>query len=200
MSITEKISKMFIKFILNNTEKSEEELEKIQYGFQVIIMNVFKITILFFTAYFLKVFMYTVIALIFFGVLRSFACGVHANSSLLCIAINYFVFLGNVLMSMNLHINKTTIAVLYILSLILITLYAPADTEERPLVSEKHRKSLKIKAIIAVLVFAFISLIINSSIYMNLIIISILEESISITPFAYSVLKKPYMNYKNVNL
>ncbi|MBX4265662.1 accessory gene regulator ArgB-like protein [Clostridium estertheticum] len=200
MNITEKTTKIFIKFIKNNTEKSEEEIEKVQYGFQVIIMNLFKIIILFSTAYFLEIFMYTLVAFIVFGIFRSFACGVHANTSLNCIIINYVVFLGNVFISINLSLNKSIIVIIYIISLILVRLYAPADTEERPLVSKKHRNKLKTRAIIVVLGFTLISLLIENSIYMNLITTSIMEESILITPVAYTIFKKPYRNYANIKL
>lgn len=198
MNITEKITKKFIKFITNNTEKSEDDIEKIQYGFQVIIMNLFKLIILFFTAYFLKIFIYTLVAFIVFGIFRSFACGVHANTSLNCIIINYVVFLGNVFISINFALNKYIIVTIYIISLILVILYAPADTEERPLISENYRKELKIRAISVVLVFTLISLLIGNSIYINLITTSIIEESILLTPLAYVIFKKPYRNYANV--
>ncbi|AJA46569.1 accessory gene regulator B [Clostridium pasteurianum DSM 525 = ATCC 6013] len=39
MNLDEKISKKCIEIIKNNVDKSEEEFEKIQYGIQVIIIN-----------------------------------------------------------------------------------------------------------------------------------------------------------------
>ncbi|MBU3157713.1 accessory gene regulator B family protein (plasmid) [Clostridium estertheticum] len=200
MNIAEKITKIFIKFIIANTEKSEEEIEKVQYGFQIIIMNLFKMIILFLTAYFLKIGIYTLVAFMVFGIFRSFACGVHANTSLNCIIINYIVFLGDVFISINFSLNKSSVVIMYIISLILVSLYAPADTEERPLVSENYRKKLKIRAISVVLTFTLISLLIGNSIYMNIITIAIIEESILITPLAYIIFKKPYKNYENVKL
>lgn len=200
MNITKEISGICLRFITDNLEKTEEEIEIIQYGIQGILINTFKFIILFSTAYLLKILNYTVVAFIAFGILRTFASGVHASSSMKCILINYITFLGNVYLSLNVQLSKLLISAIFIISLILIIIYAPADTNERPLVSRNLRKKLKIKSIIIVLSLGVIALLISNSIYSNLITFSILEESILITPLAYIIFRKPYKNYENVEL
>jgi accessory gene regulator B len=198
MNITERISKLCLKFVMNNLEKTEGELEIIQYGIQSILINIFKFIILFSTAYFMRIFDYTLAAFISFGVLRAFASGTHANSSIKCIFINYIMFFGNVFLSLNIKLTKQFIGIIFIISLILIVLYAPADTAERPLISKKLRKELKIKSSMVVLLLAAITLVISNSIYINIITLSILQESLLITPLAYEIFRKPYKNYENV--
>jgi accessory gene regulator B len=200
MNITEQISKLCLKFVINNLEKTEGELEIIQYGIQSILINIFKFIILFSTACFMKIFDYTLAAFIFFGALRAFASGTHADSSIQCILINYIMFFGNVFLSLNIKLTKQFIGIIFIISLILIVLYAPADTAERPLMSKKLRKELKIKACIVVLFLAAITFVISNSIYINLITFSVLQESLLITPLAYRIFGKPYKNYENVSL
>ena len=175
MIITKKLSNKCLNFIKNNTSISEEDLEKIYYGIQVILLNMSKLILLFTTAYLLGILKYTVIAFIVFAILRTFASGVHANSTLQCIIINFILFLGNVYLSLNLSINIIVQSIIFTISFILILLYAPGDTEERPLVSKKLRRDLKIKSLVVVIIFYIIILLIKSNVYANLITYSILE-------------------------
>lgn len=198
MNISTTLSKKCTDFIGNNADKTAEDLEKIQYGVQVIIINIFKMIILFATAYILGVLKYTCIAFAVFAIFRCFACGVHANSSLQCIIINYIVFLGNVYLSLSFTLNKLVLIILFSISLVLTLLYAPADTAERPLISNKLRNKLKLKSVLVVLIFFTIALLATNSIYSNLITYSILEEAAIITPISYIIFKKSYKNYKNV--
>ena len=197
MNINEKVNKLFMDFFRKNLDKTETELEILQYGIEIIIINFYKLIILFVTSYFLNVFTYTLVAFIVFGVLRSFANGVHSDSSLKCIIVNYIVFLGNVFLSLSFKINTNLIIILFLISLILVVRYSPADTAERPLVSKKLRKASKLKSIIVVLIFCFMCLLLPNSIYKNIITYSILEESFLITPLAYFIFKKPYNNFLN---
>ena len=98
MNINKKINALIMDFIKKNLTKTEEELEILEYGIQVVLITVYKLIILFVTAYFLKIFTYTLLAFIVFAILRFFAAGVHASSSIKCILVNYIVFLGNVLL------------------------------------------------------------------------------------------------------
>ncbi|WP_143314605.1 accessory gene regulator B family protein [Clostridium sp. HBUAS56017] len=200
MIVTDKLTKKLTNFIGETLSKSDEDLEKIEYGIKVIFLNLFKMIILFSTAYILGVFKYTLIALIIFAIFRTFASGAHANSSLQCIILNYVLFLGNVYVSMYFPLNKLYISLIFIISLILTYFYAPADTADRPLVSKKLRKSLKIKSLLVVIFFYIICMIIKNDIYMNLITFSILEEALVITPVSYKILGKTYNNYENIQL
>ena len=198
--MNKKLNTLLMTFIKKNLNKTEEELEILEYGIQVVLITVYKLIILFVTAYVLKIFTYTLIAFVVFGLLRSFAAGVHASSSIKCIFVNYIVFLGNVFLSLNFKLNQTALIVLFLISLILIIKYSPADTAERPLVSKKLRKSLKLKSIIIVLLCFILCLFLTNPIYRNIITFAVLEEAFLITPLAYSIFRKPYNNYLDVQL
>ncbi len=200
MEISEKLSIKLVKYVSRSIEKTEEEVEQIQYGIQVILINFFKAIILFSTAYFLHLFLYTFIAVISFALIRAFANGVHTDSSIKCIIINYILFLGNAYLSSNITISRITAAGIVAISLISYIIYAPADTEERPLISKKLRKESKIKAIVVVIALGAVSILFLSSTYRNLIIFSILEGAVIITPFVYWVFGKSYRNYEKVEL
>lgn len=189
-----------IKFISNNTNYSNTDIEKIQYGLEILLINFFKIIILFATASLLGILKYTLISFLIFSTLRCFACGAHGSSSFQCIIINYIIFFSNVYCSIYINLNIVFLISIFLISIVLILKYAPADTEERPLISSKLRDSLKKKSIIITFFFFIASLLIRNSIYSNLITYSIFSESLVITPFFYKILKKPYNNYKKINL
>lgn len=175
-------------FIGKTLKKEKSELEIIHYGIQVIIMNLLKVLLLFITAYFLGKLKYTILAFIVFGILRTFASGAHAKSTLLCIIGNYILFLGNVYLSFFLELDIKVIIILYIISLILILLYSPAGTKKRPINDKSLRKSLKIKSIVTILICFILSILIKNPIYCNIITLAILEESLCTTPILFKLL------------
>ncbi len=200
MDLSEKLSTKCVKFITNSLEKDEEELEKVNYGLQVIFVNLFKLTILFLFAFVFGILGYTFAAFISFAILRTFAAGVHADSNLKCTITNIVLFIGNVYLSTILVLNNTTIIILFILSLLLILIYAPADTEDRPLPSKKLRKRLKINCAVITIVLAMIDISIIPGIYRHIIVISVLEEALLVTPVAYMLFRKKYKNYEKIDL
>lgn len=189
-----------MKFISNNINYSNTDIEKIQYGLEILLINFFKIIILFATASLLGILKYTLISFLIFSTLRCFACGAHGNSSFQCIIINYIIFFSNVYCSIYIRLNILFIITIFLISIILIFKYAPADTEERPLISSKLRNSLKKKSIVVATFFFIASLLIKNPTYSSLIVYSIFSESLVITPIFYKLLKKPYNNYKKINL
>lgn len=196
MDISEYISEKAAVFVQASLDKSNIEMEQIKYGIQSILTNTFKMIILFITAYFLGIAKYTLIALVAFGILRSFASGIHATSSLKCIIANYIIFLGNVYLSIYFTLTKLNITVLFLISLVLITFYAPADTAARPLTSTKTRKKLKTLSIITTVLLYILAIILKNNIYVNIVTFSACIEAILITPLAYKIFNLPYRNYK----
>lgn len=200
INIINKKSNSFIKYVKENFNKTNEEIEKIEYGIKVITMNMFKIIILFTTAYFLKILEHTIVAFITFGILRSFASGVHADSTIKCIFINYIVFLGNIFLAINFSLGNGLRIMFFLISLSILIKYAPADTYERPLVSIILRKKLKIRAIITLMFYGVLSVLLSISTYGDIIIYSALEQALLITPLAYKIFRKPYKNHENIKL
>jgi accessory gene regulator B len=87
---------------------------------------------------------------------------------------------------------------IFIVSFILTILYAPADTEERPLVSKKLRRDLKIKSLVVLIIFYITILFVKNNVYANLITFSVLEASLLLTPIVYKLFGRKYANYKNI--
>lgn len=186
-------------FIKKNTDKKDDELEIIQYGIEVFFINLFKLTFLFIVAALLNVIKYLLILFVCYGCVRIFAAGVHAPSTILCTLLSFVFFLGGTYIALYTPINFWVRIVLFVLAFVLLAKYAPADTEERPLVSAKHRKKLKMQSILAASVLFLIMLVIKNETYKNLITCGVMLEGIFITPVIYFILGKGYRNYEKIN-
>lgn len=136
MSVIKKTSEAVMTYIRNSLpNKSEEELEKIKYGIDIFLMNFYKIPVLWIIAYISGVFIPMVIATLSFGVMRMFAAGIHARKGWTCLLMTGIVLFGIVIFATFLPLNFTHKTTLFAFSLMLVLLYAPADTEEKPLIN-----------------------------------------------------------------
>lgn len=85
-----------------------------------------------------------------------------------------------------------------IFSIILIFIYAPADTYKHPLVNKKKRLIWKYLTTINTIILVFISILIKDNCIANLIIFAIYTEILLINPISYQLLDLPYNNYKKL--
>ena len=76
--------------------------------------------------------------------------------------------------------------------MIMVHLYAPADTENVPILSKKERKHKKILSYIFLSIALLISCVIPNNEISNILILSHFVQSISITRLAYKLTKNKY--------
>ena len=74
----------------------------------------------------------------------------------------------------------------------MIKLYAPADTEDVPILSSKVRKKKRIISYVAFSLGLLISIIISNNTISNILILSNLLQTITITRFIYKVTNNKY--------
>ena len=178
---------------------TEEKLEEIEYGLDAIYLNIPKTLIIFGLAIILGIFKDMILLLTFYGILRTFAFGMHASKSWHCLVISTVMFIGGGLVCKYISIPYYVKIIISILSLICIIKYAPADTHKRPLINAKRRKLYKIvSSITAIIYVVLIIIFVNKdiSIYLTM---GILEAVLMIHPITYKVFQMPYANYKHYN-
>ena len=137
-------------FILARIKKEmpdidEERAEVINYGLQMIIGEIPKLFIMLGIAYILGVLKLTILTYIMLLPYKYFVGGVHAKSHLACIITTPAIYCGNVLISKTLPLIPSTyrylaIILVWIFSMIVISIYAPADTEAVPILRKKERR------------------------------------------------------------
>ncbi len=74
----------------------------------------------------------------------------------------------------------------------MIYIYAPADTEDSPVVSVKQRRKKKFISYIVVSVMVALGCSINNNVISNILLIGVLIQTISITRFAYTITNNKY--------
>ncbi len=193
MEFPERISGKITKAIAAELEDlSEEKLAEIDYGIAAFIANSYKMVFIFILAILLNVFQYFLIAIISFGTLRTFASGVHAKREWTCLPTSILVFFGITYLGINLSLSIHIINCIFVLCFAAILIYAPADTEERPIVSRKLRKKLKILSVITILVLYAIALYSLGTKASSIITFAVLFESVLILPVTYRLAGSMY--------
>ena len=180
---------------VQNDKYSKEDLEKIHYGLECLYIFITKGIIIFTVAYFLGILKYTLFFVITYGLVRTFACGLHATSSLACLIASTLLFLLFPFLSKVLIINNYIRLIVMLISTLLIYKFAPADTKKRPIINEKKRKKLKYISTFISLSYMILTLFIKKNFILNSLMIGLTLEAIMILPITYKIFKLPYYNY-----
>lgn len=194
------MKKRFLKWSLNliknnNPSIDDIKLDEIRYGLEGIYLTITKTIFIFTICYLLNIFKEMILLLLFFNILRTTGFGLHAKKSWMCWLSSTIMFVILPLLAKNIIIQYNLKLFLGIFSIILIFLYAPADTEKRPLINKKKRIIWKVVTTINCTILVIFSLI-TKEIISNLIIFGIYSEIILISPLTYKIFHLNYNNYK----
>ena len=191
----------FCDYILNKMKKKmpeidEEKAEIILYGLQLIIGEIPKMFLLFGVSFLIGIGWYMVFAYIAIAPYRAVSGGFHLHTHLGCILGSSIFYYGSIIISKFLVLDTLSRYMLVILTLIfgilMISMYAPADTENLPIISKKERKTKKILSYIALTITLGISLIIKNQVLANILVIGMILQSLSISRLAYRLTKNKY--------
>ena len=89
-------------------------------------------------------------------------------------------------------VRYIVIGVIYIFGIIMVSIYAPADTENLPILTKKERKVKKILSYVFLTINMIGAVIIPNTVIQNLIIFGTFVQTISITRIAYIITKNKY--------
>ncbi|MEF2689978.1 MAG: accessory gene regulator B family protein [Bacilli bacterium] len=170
--------------------------DKILYGLEIIYIFITKLSVILISALIFGLFKEMLIFTLLLNGLRTFAYGVHAKKSWHCYISSLVVFILMPYIFINININLIQKIIISILSLISMYVYAPADTEKRPIVNMNQRKKLKLYSFLVCTIYIILSFIIKNEMIINLILLSMITESFIINPFIYKIFNLPYNNYK----
>lgn len=179
---------------------SKDKVDEIMYGVEGIYLTITKTIIISLIALILGVFKELIFLLISFNFIRLFAFGMHANKSWICLLFSSTLFLGGAYLCKILIIPKNILITLFLIVLLIISIYAPSDTVKRPLIKKKRRIIFKILSITVVIIYFILTLIIKNNLFINAVIIGLIIECILILPTTYMIFKMPYKNYKSYGL
>ena len=178
-------------------EIDDERAEAILYGIQLIVGEIPKIFLMFALGIILGLWWQTLLA--FFLILPYKACsgGFHLKTHLGCFICTNIVYCGNALISTIFNFPSemykyiTAIAI-WIFGVIMVSIYAPADTENLPILTKKERKIKKILSYIFLTINMIVAIFIKNNIIANILIFGTIIQTISITRIAYNINKNKY--------
>ena len=178
-------------------EIDDEKAEVIQYGLELIIGEIPKIVLLFVIAIILKIGWLVVFAYFTMLPYKIVAGGFHLKTNIGCTIGTLTIYYGNVLISkyitwIPIYMKYIMILVIFIFSIIMISLYAPADTVNLPILTKKERKTKKILSYIFATITLVASIVIKDNILSNILLLNVIVESICISRVAYKLTKNEY--------
>lgn len=177
-------------------EIDDERAEVINYGLQNIVGEIPKIFLLFIIAYILGIFKEVLFMFIVLIPYRGTSGGFHLKTHLGCIVGTTAFYCGIVLLSQHVVLGNITkymlIGISWIFGMFMIKLYAPADTENVPILSKKDRKKKQIIAYIAYTLGLVVALFIQNTVISNILLFGNLLQTLTITKLAYRLTKNKY--------
>ena len=132
-----------------NPEIDDERSEIINYGLQLLIGEIPKMLITLLVSYILGILRLTIIMVLIIMPFRAFSGGFHLHTHIGCIISTTMYYCGIPKISIFTYFNNQTkiifVLCALIFGIIIIKKYAPADTENVPILQEKTRKQKKIR-------------------------------------------------------
>ncbi len=177
-------------------EIDDERAEIIMYGLQNIIGELPKGIIIYAIAYVLGIFKLTLISTLVIAPYRCVSGGIHMKTHIGCIITSFLLYSLPALFGKYVVIGEN---IKYILALIvwgfgiiMIRLYAPADTENLPILRKKERKQKQIFSYIILSIEIIIAIIVKDYTISEIIILGDFIQTLTITRIAYNITRSKY--------
>ena len=174
----------------------EERAEIINYGLQIILGEVPKVILMLVIAYLLGVFQLSLITFLIVLPYRTFSGGFHLRTHIGCIVTTCTFYCGVAVLAKNLVLDDITkdifIIATTIFGMIMIKLYAPADTEDVPVLSKKIRKQKQVLSYIFFVSGLLVAFFIKNNLISNIIIFGYIAQTFMITRLAYRMTNSKY--------
>lgn len=189
-SLTNKIRKQM-------PEIDDEKAEVINYGIELIVGEIPKIFLLFSLGILLGLWWQTLLAFILLLPYKTCSGGFHLKTHIGCFICTNVIYCGNAYISTiwnfpNEFSKYIVVLGIYILGIIMVSIYAPADTENLPILTKKERKIKKILSYVFLSLNMIIALFVPNTTISNLIIIGTFIQTICITRIAYKITNNKY--------
>ena len=185
------------------TDVNDEKAEIINYGLHLLIGEIPKTFIFIAIAAILGVLKEFFITVIVIFPYRAVSGGFHLKTHFGCILCTSFCYCGIPYVSKVINFTEpvklSLIILTWIFGMIMCKLYAPADTENVPILRKKDRKLDRILSYIILTVTLIIGGLINNNTISNIIILGMLIQSMMISRIAYKITNNKYGHEVYIN-
>lgn len=179
-----------------NKDLSQRDIDKIRYGLEGLYLTITKLIFIIIVSIILGIWKETLLLILIFNGIRLTGFGVHAKRSIDCLVSSTLFFILGPIICIKLTIPLIVKIILFIPLTVLIGIFAPADTEKRPLINKKKRKIYKILSIIISIIYMTIAIVIKDNTLSNCFIFAIVIQIIIMLPITYKIFGVSYNNYK----
>lgn len=177
---------------------NDNDLEKLTYGLDIIYISFTKLGFILITSFIFNCFYTAVSCIGLISFIRCFSYGLHMKNSIKCYLFSFLIFVLMPEFFIYISISNLQAFLLLIICTISFIIYSPSDTNKRPLVNEKKRKTLKYISLIILFFYIIFYLYTKDSNLSKIILYSIIIQSILINPFIYKLFNLSYENFKEV--
>ena len=170
----------------------EERELVINFGVRLIFGELPKILILFIIGFLLNMGWQTILLFFLIAPYRSFTGGIHLKTHLGCMITTSILYLAPIILAKYFEISHSYIiyvlaGIVAIFSIFIIAKYAPADTEDIPILTKKEIRSKKIKAYIALVILLTIVIFSPYKPLSYMIIYAMFLQNLTVLPITYKL-------------
>lgn len=180
-----------------NKDLSQRDIDKIKYGLEGLYLTITKLIFIIIVSIILGIWKETLLLILIFNGIRLTSFGVHAKRSIDCLISSTLFFILFPIICFKFSIPLIVKVILFIPLTVLIGIFAPADTEKRPLINKKKRKIYKMLSIMISIIYMTIAIVIKDNTLSNCFIFAIVIQIIIMLPITYKIFGVSYNNYKN---
>jgi Membrane protein putatively involved in post-translational modification of the autoinducing quorum-sensing peptide len=186
MNFSENISNKLTEIITKELEYSEDNKEIIAYAIETVILFVLGSLFIIICGYIFDALMPAAIATIFGVTLRKVSGGAHFDTPFKCLAIGSITYgligvLAKIIVYYSLN-DRNCLIIICLAAFLIVTFFAPVDSEAKPIHSSKLKLKLKTSSIIFVILsFTIISLVDNELVQVSAIL-GVTFQSITLLP------------------
>jgi putative agrB-like protein len=179
-----------------NKDLSQRDIDKIKYGLEGLYLTITKLIFIIIVSIILGIWKETLLLILIFNGIRLTSFGVHAKRSIDCLISSTLFFILFPIICIKFSIPLIVKVILFIPLTVLIGIFAPADTEKRPLINKKKRKIYKMLSIMISIIYMTIAIVIKDNTLSNCFIFAIVIQIIIMLPITYKIFGVSYNNYK----
>ena len=174
----------------------DDRAEAINFGLQNLFGEIPKTFVMLLLAYILGIFQWALFTFVALYIYKGASGGVHLKTHIGCLLFTctfYCIipFISKYIVMIDI-IKYIVIGSVWIFGMIMIKLYAPADTESVPILSKKVRKKKQTVSYISFTIALLVALVVPNNTICNILILANLFQTITITKFVYKITNNKY--------
>ena len=173
--------------LLKTDSMSDYEKEILEYGIWATFLNLPKTILVIYAAKKLKLLKPLMLIFLFYGMIRNYSRGIHAKTPWACFVAGTINYLGMAYLSTVLRVPQKVYHAIFAFCFVVYYRYAPSGTEVNTVYKDQI-KPMKIRSLLTVLVYYFVGL--KNGLIRNVVMLSLLSQSISILPMTYKIAKQ----------